>query len=195
MYVMSFPRANIERWGKGRGENIAIFLTLISTSHVEQLFSSLPQTNYSMIVASKLPPISTALPPAAELSPNQSSAVSSRHTKETSLTIPPVKASNQPPISTALQQAAEPSPNRSAVVCSRHTKEISLVIPPVKACTQPPISTALPPAAEPSLNRSSVVSSQHTKANQSPNSAASTQVEQIGLDDSGISLEGNINRK
>ena len=48
--VMSFPRANIGRWGKGRGENIAIFLTLISTSHVEQLCSSLSQTNYSMIV-------------------------------------------------------------------------------------------------------------------------------------------------
>ena len=47
---MSFPRANIGRWGKGRGENIAIFLTLISTSHVEQLCSSLSQTNYSMIV-------------------------------------------------------------------------------------------------------------------------------------------------
>ena len=41
VYVMSFPRANIGRWWKGRGENIAIFLTLISTSHVEQLCSSL----------------------------------------------------------------------------------------------------------------------------------------------------------
>ena len=51
MYVMSFPRANTGRWGKGRGENIAIILTLISTSHVEQLCSSLSQTNYSMIVA------------------------------------------------------------------------------------------------------------------------------------------------
>ena len=50
VYVMSFPRANIGRWGKGRGENIAIFLTWISTSHLEQLCSSLPQTNYSMIV-------------------------------------------------------------------------------------------------------------------------------------------------
>ena len=37
--------------GEGEGENIAIFLTLISTSHVEQLCSSLSQTNYSMIVA------------------------------------------------------------------------------------------------------------------------------------------------
>ena len=27
LYVMSFPRSNIGRWGKGRGENIAIFLT------------------------------------------------------------------------------------------------------------------------------------------------------------------------
>ena len=50
MYEMSFPRANIGRWGKGRGEDIAIFLMLISTSHVEQLCSSLSQTN-SMIVA------------------------------------------------------------------------------------------------------------------------------------------------
>ena len=37
--------------GEGEGENIVIFLTLISTSHVEQLCSSLSQTNYSMIVA------------------------------------------------------------------------------------------------------------------------------------------------
>ena len=51
VYTMLFPRANIGRWRKGRGENIAIFLTLISTSHVEQLCSSLSQTNYSMIVA------------------------------------------------------------------------------------------------------------------------------------------------
>ena len=49
MYVMSFSRANIGRWG--RGENIAIFSTLISTSHVEKLCPSLPQTNYSTIVA------------------------------------------------------------------------------------------------------------------------------------------------
>ena len=50
MYVMSFPRANIGRWGRWRGENIAIFLMLISTSRVEQLCFSLSQTNYSMIV-------------------------------------------------------------------------------------------------------------------------------------------------
>ena len=25
LYVMSFPRANIGTWGKGKGENIAIF--------------------------------------------------------------------------------------------------------------------------------------------------------------------------
>ena len=43
-------RANIGRWGKGRGENIAIFLTSISAYHVQQLCSSLSQTNYSIIV-------------------------------------------------------------------------------------------------------------------------------------------------
>ena len=53
VYVMSFPKANIGRWGEGRGEIIAISLTLISTSHVEQLCSSLSQTNYSMIIGEK----------------------------------------------------------------------------------------------------------------------------------------------